>query len=504
MKKHLIKILVLIVLVILPKIGLTNSYLSDTETSSKNMVAAGCWSVGVPKLISPVTDSVVNSNTNFDWEDSWVCSGRSVSYEFEAFSDSTLMNRVFYYGSLTISSLSIPDIADGTFFWHVRAKDNFGSTSSWSTAWKLVVDRTAPDTIIDTTAFTFHSTEANSTFMCKLDSGSYESCTSPKSYSGLSDGAHTFFVYAIDQAGNSDLSPAQYTWTVSSTPTTGAGDVVINEVMWMGSTVSDADEWIELRNTTSHSIDISNWRLENVSTGHGHVEIPAGNSIPAGGFFLIANYDASDSRSALKVQNDLKKNLTLYDDYSTNGAIVLKDSSLNPIDSTPTPSSSSWPAGVNSGVTNKSMERNTDPATGWHPCTDSGCTSTSFWDVSGTNYGTPKAANLFDNEPPTVVAVPSINLTLADDKKSVSFKVENLSGFVAISYELTYDSDQAPQGVTGKSDLNGATQYTKDNILLGTCSTGGTCTYNTGVKNIHLKVDLTDKDGKVTTLEKSI
>ncbi|MCD6334669.1 MAG: lamin tail domain-containing protein, partial [Candidatus Latescibacteria bacterium] len=38
-----------------------------------------------------------------------------------------------------------------------------------------------------------------------------------------------------------------------------SGDVVINELMWMGSTASSADEWIELRNTTDSEILLSGW-----------------------------------------------------------------------------------------------------------------------------------------------------------------------------------------------------------------------------------------------------
>jgi hypothetical protein len=63
-------------------------------------------------------------------------------------------------------------------------------------------------------SFRFSANEA-STFSCKLDSGSYASCTSPTSYSGLAEGGHTFRVRATDRAGNVDASPAVRSWTVS-------------------------------------------------------------------------------------------------------------------------------------------------------------------------------------------------------------------------------------------------------------------------------------------------
>jgi hypothetical protein len=63
-------------------------------------------------------------------------------------------------------------------------------------------------------SFSFSSSESNGTFECKLDSGSWISCTSPKSYSGLADGEHAFSVRAIDQAGNADPSPETRQWRV--------------------------------------------------------------------------------------------------------------------------------------------------------------------------------------------------------------------------------------------------------------------------------------------------
>jgi hypothetical protein len=66
--------------------------------------------------------------------------------------------------------------------------------------------------------FGFASTDPASTFSCSLDSGSFASCLSPKTYSGLSAGSHNFQVKATDSANNTDPTPASYSWTIDITP----------------------------------------------------------------------------------------------------------------------------------------------------------------------------------------------------------------------------------------------------------------------------------------------
>lgn len=269
------------------------------------------------------------------------------------------------------------------------------------------------------------------------------------------DGEYKIKLEARDAAGNKcpDKKPVlsdpnedddSVDWIdvrVENTPTVHVGDVVINEVMWMGSTDSSSDEWIELRNTTGHNIDIKNWDIIGaVSGGGGHLEIAGGSTdvIPAHGYFLISNKRKSDS--AIDVDIDLvATNISLANSYDDNGKLVLKDKLGNTIDSTPNPSGSSWPKGYleNASGLHQSMERNDTPGDGisasdWHTCMSDGCNDTTFWDSEGNNYGTPGAANLSKNDPTekeeTIEALPLGAKSFSDD----GLESENISKKIPI------------------------------------------------------------------------
>ena len=147
---------------------------------------------------------------------------------------------------------------------------NFSASSAKLIVNYEVLDTTPPETTIaDGTAegatlasaeafFSFSSGEANSTFSCSLDGGAFTACTSPKGYTGLPDGSHTFSVKATDAAGNTDPTPAVRNFVVSvPTPTPlerfepPAGQVYagMSSTMVSGDVNDAVAKWISYVNT---------------------------------------------------------------------------------------------------------------------------------------------------------------------------------------------------------------------------------------------------------------
>jgi Ca2+-binding RTX toxin-like protein len=106
-------------------------------------------------------------------------------------------------------------VSQGSHTFRVTATDAAGNSTTASRS--FTVDSVGPETTITSVAvkrakhkatFGFASSEAGSTFLCKIDSGAFASCSSPKTYRHLTTGKHRFQVEAIDAAGNVDATPA--------------------------------------------------------------------------------------------------------------------------------------------------------------------------------------------------------------------------------------------------------------------------------------------------------
>jgi uncharacterized protein YaiE (UPF0345 family) len=121
---------------------------------------------------------------------------------------------------------TVGSLANGTHTFSVRAIDKAGNADPTPASRSFKVDATAPDTTITKhprgrthkrrPRFRFESSQANSSFECKLDRKHFKPCTSPfKPKHKLDFGRHKFKVRATDPAGNTDQTAAKFRFKVT-------------------------------------------------------------------------------------------------------------------------------------------------------------------------------------------------------------------------------------------------------------------------------------------------
>jgi hypothetical protein len=103
-------------------------------------------------------------------------------------------------------------------------------TSACSAPISYREDSTGPQTTIDAqpanpsnsgdASFTFSGNDGTgsgvASFECSLDGAAFSPCSSPQGYTALADGQHSFEVRAVDNAGNTDATPAASPWTIDT------------------------------------------------------------------------------------------------------------------------------------------------------------------------------------------------------------------------------------------------------------------------------------------------
>ena len=120
------------------------------------------------------------------------------------------------------------DTAGFTLMLNMQLPPGFGQAPSpGPTPTAAGADTTPPDTTIRRHAlkrrppiwvFNFESTEAGSTFRCKLDKGRFRRCGVRWRYGHLAPARHALRVFAVDAAGNADPSPAVARFAVPAKP----------------------------------------------------------------------------------------------------------------------------------------------------------------------------------------------------------------------------------------------------------------------------------------------
>lgn len=261
---------------------------------------------------------------------------------------------------------------------------------------------------------------------------------------------------ADDNAGNS--SP---TASVNNEATLTAS-VIINEVMFSS---NRDDQYIELRNLSSSTVDISGWIIENAGWNNVDITIPSG-TISGDGYFLIARTNAASS--ILNVTPDLvDSNMNLHS--SSQYDLVLTDwtSTLDSAKASP------WPFG--DSATPKAIERK---ETAWNGLTTSNwyTAETSTWFDTTTPKWTPGIANVFDGFAPVIGAsfpqdnelypiASTVEFDYTDDATGVDTTTESL--IIRKWDGSSYGADIKSTAVLSQNVTSTNATYTLDNLDFG-------------------------------------
>ncbi len=134
------------------------------------------------------------------------------------------------------SPFVVNDLADGTHRLVVSVTDKVGLQGQAVHEWEVYssaevyIENTLPAERItpeNSMSITFYSSNTQS-FICRLDGGAFESCTSPVVYNALADGPHQFEVAGVDRNGDPGDS-VTHSWSVYSGPLQ-ITDVSVSEI----------------------------------------------------------------------------------------------------------------------------------------------------------------------------------------------------------------------------------------------------------------------------------
>ncbi|MFC1627069.1 OmpL47-type beta-barrel domain-containing protein [Patescibacteria group bacterium] len=444
-------------------------YLSAGDIDTFGFPNSSGWaqlSFDISQIDDPVLEIIFYSgNTEDEFNQSWVyidniSTGEAVAIDSSPFTLSATDNlsgvsNTYYSldGGITFNSGTSFDLSSITSETtvHYYSVDNTGNVEGINTR-RLVKDAQPPDAIFDLSAF---STSKQTIELSWTVPNDLPNNTSPTVYdiryaltpitndtlfdaatqvpnppvprlvgdlqtfelAGLdSDTDYYFAIKSADAALNwSALSntATDITLDIFADPFINLGDVVINELMWMGTSASTSDEFLELRNMTDMDIDLTDWVIQGAGLGHTDLIIPFG-IIPAHGYFLITNYDSFDPSSKLNDFNVLPDwvttSLTLY---SSDAQYVLTDNLGFTIDIADNglgePAAGQHDIGSNIYY---SMERDATPSDGtqassWHTIFDDSITMQSYWDAGALEKGTPGGPNLSQSPLPSLTPLPT-------------------------------------------------------------------------------------------------
>jgi hypothetical protein len=192
----------------------------------------------VPNLVSPTNNSWLNI-ARFIWNRSQDNASGVKEYELQIGSDSSFTNPTTC--TVTDTTVTISNLNEGIYYWRVRAKDNVGNLSGWSSVRSFRIDITAPtvpnpisptnNSWLNTAQFIWNRSQDSLSGVkeYELQIASDTSFVNPIRYttsdttlsvSNLNDGVYYWRVRAEDYAGNSSGWSSSRSFTLDRTAPT--------------------------------------------------------------------------------------------------------------------------------------------------------------------------------------------------------------------------------------------------------------------------------------------
>ncbi|MEA2167778.1 MAG: large repetitive protein [Solirubrobacteraceae bacterium] len=187
---------------------------------------AACLLLGVLVLIAPAptgAQAPAPETVNVHGPDS-PASDATPTFEFSSPDANTHFECRLNGGpwGLCTSPRVLGPLPDGAYTFEVRAVNASGIADPTPVRYDIVIDTAVPDTAVagpDSTAtaqpsFTLTSTKPDPVFACRLDSGLWDTCTTPYVTPPLPNGPHHLEVRASDHLNHTDGTPATVDWTI--------------------------------------------------------------------------------------------------------------------------------------------------------------------------------------------------------------------------------------------------------------------------------------------------
>ena len=91
-----------------------------------------------------------------------------------------------------------------------------------------------------------------------------------------------------------------------------------------------------------------------------------------------------------------------------------------------------------------------------------------------------------------------------NDKQAVGFEIWGLSDFDLMSYKVSYNHGSLQEMVQSHVSLDGENSKKIEWIILGYCSSGGTCVFHEGITKVDLEILLKKESIIQKTLTRTI